>query len=212
MFFEFEEKLPTWSTFHLKIFVCDRKLLRFNFKIVDFFWITKEVYRIELDVFPYDLIKLCKSFLSQICINGLPYEMNEDFLIPLFESVGVVVQFRLLMKYPGLSCGTGFVIYSDPLDARRAIAKFNNYVISPSRQLQLFVSKNMRRLWLGYVDHELDVDSAMDLIQEKVDPEEVRHQFIFSVVMKGLVVEPLSLLKLYKILLCSMNANFLMVI
>lgn len=99
--------------------------------------------------------------------------MDEETLIPLFESIGVVVQFRLMMHHSGLNRGIGYVTYADPIDGDRAIFRLNDFMVSSEHQLQLFVSKNVRRLWLGYVNVELDKDSVIDLIYEKVDPDEV---------------------------------------
>lgn len=100
--------------------------------------------------------------------------MYEDNLIPLFETIGVVAQFRLMMNYSGRNRGFGYIIFVDPTDAHRAIMHLNNILVSSWCRLRLTISKNTRRLWLGNVNDELDVEDVVDLILDKVDPQEVR--------------------------------------
>lgn len=99
--------------------------------------------------------------------------MYEDNLIPLFETIGVVLQFRLMMNYSGRNRGFGYIIFLDPNDGYRAITHLNNILVSSWCRLQLTVSKNTRRLWLANVSEDLDVDTAIHLILQKVDPQEV---------------------------------------
>lgn len=100
--------------------------------------------------------------------------MYEDNLIPLFETIGVVVQFRLMMNYSGRNRGFGYIIFLDPNDGYRAISQLNNILVSSWCRLQLSVSKNTRRLWLGNVNEDFDVDTIIHMILEKIDPQEVR--------------------------------------
>lgn len=100
--------------------------------------------------------------------------MYEDNLIPLFEIVGVVAQLRLMMNYSGRNRGFGYVIFADPNDGHRAIASLNNILCSSWCRLQLCISRNTRCLWLADVSEEVTVNAAINMMIEKVDPQEVR--------------------------------------
>lgn len=101
--------------------------------------------------------------------------MYEDDLIPLFETVGVVAQFRLMMDHSGRNRGFGYIIFVDPADGYRAITYLNGILVSSWHRLQFTVSRNTRRLSLWNVSDDLDVDGIVDLILEKVDPDEVTY-------------------------------------
>lgn len=103
--------------------------------------------------------------------------MYEDRLIPLFETIGVVAQFRLMLSYSGRNRGFGYIIYVDSVDGYRAISYLNNILASSWCRLQLTVSKNTRCLWLGNLSEKLSVDDAIHLILQKVDPYEVGSLF-----------------------------------
>lgn len=100
--------------------------------------------------------------------------MYEDNLIPLFETIGAVVQFRLMMNHSGRNRGFGYIIYVNPVDAHRAIKYLNNILVSSWCRLQLVISRNTRDLWLGNVSYAMNVNTAINLILDMVDPEEVR--------------------------------------
>ncbi|KAJ6646664.1 putative RNA-binding protein 46 [Pseudolycoriella hygida] len=109
----------------------------------------------------------------EVFVNRIPYKMYEDNLIPLFETIGVVAQFRLMMDYSGQNRGFGFLIYVRREDAQRAITYLDNILVSSWCRLQLCISKNNRRLWLGKINDDLDVDTAIQMILEKVNPLEI---------------------------------------
>lgn len=110
---------------------------------------------------------------TEVFIRRIPYTMYEDNLIPLFETVGIVLQFRLMMNYSGRNRGFGYIIYLDQNDGYRAILNLDNILVSSWCRLQLCISRNLRRLWLDNVCDELDVNAVIGLILEKVDPVEI---------------------------------------
>ncbi|NXL85251.1 DND1 protein, partial [Alectura lathami] len=63
---------------------------------------------------------------SEVFIGKLPQDMYEDTLIPLFESVGKLYEFRLMLTFSGLNRGFAYAKYSDRRGAREAIAALNN--------------------------------------------------------------------------------------
>ncbi|KAG4075879.1 hypothetical protein HA402_003705 [Bradysia odoriphaga] len=110
---------------------------------------------------------------AEVFIKCIPYTMYEDNLIPLFETVGNVLQFRLMMNHSGRNRGFGYIIYLNQNDAQRAIANLNNILVSTWCRLQLCISKNTRTLWLDNVMDGLDASDVVNLILDKVDPEEI---------------------------------------
>uniref|UniRef100_A0A8B9TAS7 DND microRNA-mediated repression inhibitor 1 n=1 Tax=Anas platyrhynchos TaxID=8839 RepID=A0A8B9TAS7_ANAPL len=63
---------------------------------------------------------------SEVFIGKLPQEMYENTLIPLFQSVGKLYEFRLMMTFSGLNRGFAYAKYSNWQGAREAIATLNN--------------------------------------------------------------------------------------
>lgn len=119
--------------------------------------------------------KLYSAISLQVFISRIPFTMYEDNLIPLFETIGIVMQFRLMMTYAGRNRGFGYVIYLDPNDSYRALATLNNVLVSTWCQLQLCLSKNTRCLWLTRVDEHMNDEDVVNLILTKVKPLEVLH-------------------------------------
>ncbi|KAJ8254731.1 hypothetical protein GJAV_G00196580 [Gymnothorax javanicus] len=58
----------------------------------------------------------CEVFISQI-----PRDVYEDKLIPLFQSVGPLYEFRLMMNFSGQNRGFAYAKYRDPHSAAAAI-------------------------------------------------------------------------------------------
>ncbi|XP_068021733.1 dead end protein homolog 1 [Melanerpes formicivorus] len=63
---------------------------------------------------------------SEVFIGRLPQDMYEHELIPLFQSVGELYEFRLMMTFSGLNRGFAYARYSSRRGARRAIATLHN--------------------------------------------------------------------------------------
>ncbi|NWW85911.1 DND1 protein, partial [Rhynochetos jubatus] len=66
---------------------------------------------------------------TEVFIRKLPQDMYEDALIPLFQSVGKLYEFRLMMTFSGLNRGFAYARYSSRRGAREAIATFNNFEV-----------------------------------------------------------------------------------
>lgn len=99
--------------------------------------------------------------------------MYEDNIIPLFETIGVVAQLRLMMTHSGRNRGFGYLTFVDANDAHRAINHLNGVLLSSRCHLQLSISNNRRLLWLDNVADELDVNTIIHMCVAKVDPETV---------------------------------------
>ncbi|NXG17923.1 DND1 protein, partial [Grallaria varia] len=66
---------------------------------------------------------------TEVYIGKLPQDMYEDTLIPLFQSVGKLYEFRLMMTFSGLNRGFAYARYSTQRGARDAIATFNHFQV-----------------------------------------------------------------------------------
>lgn len=62
-------------------------------------------------------------------IGKLPQDMYENTLIPLFQSVGKLYEFRLMMTFSGLNRGFAYAKYSNRRGAKEAIVAFNNFEV-----------------------------------------------------------------------------------
>ncbi|KAM4045655.1 dead end protein homolog 1 [Anomaloglossus baeobatrachus] len=94
---------------------------------------------------------------SEIFIGNLPQEIYEDTLIPLFQSVGKLYEFRLMMTFSGLNRGFAYARYSSRRVADQAIAQLGSYEIQPG--FKMFVCRSTEKCELmldglpGFMDH-----------------------------------------------------------
>ncbi|NWY52138.1 DND1 protein, partial [Chionis minor] len=66
---------------------------------------------------------------TEVFIGKLPQDMYENVLIPLFQSVGKLYEFRLMMTFSGLNRGFAYAKYSNRRGAKEAIAAFNSFQV-----------------------------------------------------------------------------------
>ncbi|GAB0196198.1 dead end protein 1 [Grus japonensis] len=66
---------------------------------------------------------------TEVFIGKLPQDMYENTLIPLFQSVGKLYEFRLMMTFSGLNRGFAYAKYSNRRGAKEAIVAFNNFEV-----------------------------------------------------------------------------------
>ncbi|KAM6251821.1 dead end protein homolog 1 [Porphyrio hochstetteri] len=66
---------------------------------------------------------------TEVYIGKLPQDLYENTLIPLFQSVGKLYEFRLMMTFSGLNRGFAYAKYSSQHGARAAIARLNNFQV-----------------------------------------------------------------------------------
>ncbi|XP_063301493.1 dead end protein homolog 1-like [Pelobates fuscus] len=64
---------------------------------------------------------------SEVFISKIPQECYENQLIPLFQSVGKLYEFRLMMTFSGLNRGFAYARYTSRRHAYAAIAALNGY-------------------------------------------------------------------------------------
>ncbi|NWS97174.1 DND1 protein, partial [Mionectes macconnelli] len=83
---------------------------------------------------------------TEVYIGKLPQDLYEDVLIPLFQSVGKLYEFRLMMTFSGLNRGFAYARYSSQRGARDAIATFNNYQVRQGCAIVVCRSTQKREL------------------------------------------------------------------
>ncbi|XP_052429789.1 dead end protein 1 [Carassius gibelio] len=86
----------------------------------------------------------CEVFISQI-----PRDVYEDRLIPLFQSIGTIYEFRLMMNFSGQNRGFAYAKYGDPLTASTAVLTLHHYRLPEGGCLTVRNSTEKRQLRLG---------------------------------------------------------------
>ncbi|NXY54206.1 DND1 protein, partial [Callaeas wilsoni] len=83
---------------------------------------------------------------TEVYIARLPQDVYENTLIPLFESVGKLYEFRLMMTFSGLNRGFAYARYASPKDARNAIATFHGFQVREGCAIVVCRSTQKREL------------------------------------------------------------------
>ncbi|XP_069825719.1 dead end protein homolog 1 [Dendropsophus ebraccatus] len=96
---------------------------------------------------------------SEIFIGNLPQEIYENVLIPIFQTVGKIYEFRLMMTFSGLNRGFAYARYPTKRIADLAISKLNGYEIQPGYKMLVCRSTEKSELVLdglpGFLDRDL---------------------------------------------------------
>ncbi|XP_068129064.1 dead end protein homolog 1 [Hyperolius riggenbachi] len=93
---------------------------------------------------------------TEIYIGNIPQEIYEDKLIPLFQSVGKLYEFRLMMTFSGLNRGFAYARYTTVQDAELAISRLHGYEIQPGRRIGVHRSIEKCHLELDGLPFYLD--------------------------------------------------------
>lgn len=88
----------------------------------------------------------CEVFISQI-----PRDVYEDRLIPLFQRVAPLYEFRLMMNFSGQNRGFAYAKYGHPLHAGVAIRALHRHQLQEGTRLVVRHSTEKRHLSLGKV-------------------------------------------------------------
>ncbi|XP_035462792.1 probable RNA-binding protein 46 isoform X2 [Scophthalmus maximus] len=97
----------------------------------------------------------------EVFVGKLPRDVYEDVLVPLFESVGRVYEFRLMMEFSGENRGYAFVMYANREAAQRAIQMLDNYEVRPGKFIGVCVSLDNCRLFVGSIPKDKRKDEIM---------------------------------------------------
>ncbi|KAF8777792.1 putative RNA-binding protein 46 like protein [Argiope bruennichi] len=85
----------------------------------------------------------------EIFIGKLPRDVYEDELMPLFEQIGPIYEFRLMIDFSGTTRGFAFAMYTNKEDARKAISQLNEYEIRPNKKIGVLLSVDNCKLFVG---------------------------------------------------------------
>ncbi|XP_071099974.1 APOBEC1 complementation factor-like isoform X1 [Haliotis cracherodii] len=85
----------------------------------------------------------------EIFIGKIPRDCYEDELVPVFEKIGKLYEFRLMMDFSGSNRGYAFAMYTRKQDAQRAVKELNNFEIRKGRLLGVCSSVDNCRLFVG---------------------------------------------------------------
>lgn len=102
----------------------------------------------------------CEVFISQI-----PRDVFEDRLIPLFQSVAPIYEFRLMMNFSGQNRGFAYAKYADPASAIAAIQALNQYPLQAGVCLTVRRSTEKRQLCLGDVPSGVGREELLIFLQ-----------------------------------------------
>lgn len=82
----------------------------------------------------------------EVYIGKLPKYVMEDELFPLFATAGLIYEFRLLVEHSKSNKGYAYAMYTNKVDAERAIALLNGYTIRPGYIISVLKSVEHNRL------------------------------------------------------------------
>ncbi|CAH8630738.1 unnamed protein product [Dicrocoelium dendriticum] len=85
----------------------------------------------------------------EVFIGKIPRDCLEDELIPVFEQIGPIYMFRLMMEFNGSNRGYGFCVYTNREDTKRAVQELDNYEIRKGKTIGVCFSVDNCRLFVG---------------------------------------------------------------
>ncbi|NXM73804.1 DND1 protein, partial [Serilophus lunatus] len=106
---------------------------------------------------------------TEVYIGRLPQDMYEDALIPLFQSVGELYEFRLMMTFSGLNRGFAYAKYSTQHGARTAIAAFNKFQVRQGWAIVVCHSMQKHELTLEGLDASLSQGELEAMLQQATE-------------------------------------------
>ncbi|XP_075054024.1 dead end protein homolog 1-like isoform X2 [Mixophyes fleayi] len=101
---------------------------------------------------------------SEIFIGNLPQEIYEDKLIPLFQSVGKLYEFRLMMTFSGLNRGFAYARYPTKHLADLAISHLGGHEIQRGYKIVVTRSTEKCELALDGIPSILDKEELATIL------------------------------------------------
>ncbi|KAM4748744.1 dead end protein homolog 1 [Rhinophrynus dorsalis] len=103
---------------------------------------------------------------SEVFIGKIPQDIYEDILIPLFQSVGKLYEFRLMMTFTGLNRGFAYARYVNRRQAISAIATLNGFEIISGCKIVVLRSTEKSELTLDGLPATLDHSMLWKVLEE----------------------------------------------
>uniref|UniRef100_U3K4G3 DND microRNA-mediated repression inhibitor 1 n=2 Tax=Ficedula albicollis TaxID=59894 RepID=U3K4G3_FICAL len=110
-------------------------------------------------------------FGTEVYIARLPQDIYENTLIPLFQSVGKLYEFRLMLTFSGLNRGFAYARYASLQDARRAIATLHRFPLRPGCAIVVCWSTQKRELvisGLGVSVSQQELGARLQMVTEGI--------------------------------------------
>lgn len=95
--------------------------------------------------------------------------MYEDQLIPLFQSVAPLYEFRLMMNFSGQNRGFAYAKYGDTASAAAAIRALNLYPLQSGVRLAVRRSTEKRQLCLSDLPHSMERNELLMVLRQIAD-------------------------------------------
>ncbi|NXI14740.1 DND1 protein, partial [Irena cyanogastra] len=108
---------------------------------------------------------------TEVYIARLPQDIYENTLIPLFESVGKLYEFRLMMTFSGLNRGFAYARYASRQDAQSAIAAFHRFQLREGCAIVVCWSTQKRELvvnGLGASVSQQELEAMLQMVTEGI--------------------------------------------
>ncbi|XP_074866176.1 dead end protein homolog 1 [Carettochelys insculpta] len=103
---------------------------------------------------------------SEVFIGKLPQDLYENTLLPLFQSVGKLYEFRLMMTFSGLNRGFAYAKYSNRRSAQVAIAALNNFEVQKGCPITVCRSTEKCELCVDGLAASVEQGQLRTLLQE----------------------------------------------
>ncbi|XP_033352228.1 APOBEC1 complementation factor-like [Bombus vosnesenskii] len=88
---------------------------------------------------------------AEIFLGRLPRDCYEDELMPMLETVGRLIELRLMLDFSGSTRGYAFALFENSKIARSACAKLDGYEIRHGHRIGVVKSVDNCRLFFGGV-------------------------------------------------------------
>ncbi|NXR82970.1 DND1 protein, partial [Pycnonotus jocosus] len=108
---------------------------------------------------------------TEVYIGRLPQDIYENTLIPLFQSVGRLYEFRLMMAFSGLNRGFAYARYASLQDAQRAIATFHRFQLCQGHAIVVCWSTQKRELLVSSLPASLsqqELEARLHMVTEGI--------------------------------------------
>ncbi|XP_062358331.1 dead end protein homolog 1 [Cinclus cinclus] len=108
---------------------------------------------------------------TEVYIARLPQDIYENTLIPLFQSVGKLYEFRLMLTFSGLNRGFAYARYASLQDARRAIATLHRFQLRRGCTIVVCWSTQKKELvinGLGASVSQQELEGRLQMITEGI--------------------------------------------
>ncbi|XP_072254740.1 dead end protein homolog 1-like [Pyxicephalus adspersus] len=113
-----------------------------------------------------DSVEKDPSLGAEIFISNIPQVIYENTLIPLFENIGRLIEFRLMMTFSGLNRGFAYARYETKQEAGLAILQLHGYEIQGGHKIVVCRSTEKCELMLDGLPCFLNQSSLTSALRE----------------------------------------------